>query len=403
MICQPSDRSYSLWFTTSDGTFDIYRKFSENKEFRNHRELIPKIISTFKFTLPLVNDPAWETFKNEKFGFVVSYPSGFGNFEDKFSFGYSTSEIFFCVFDDGTINYWPFDLTDYESGGGYVVGRGSQRCQRLPFEITAKYSGGNDENPFKLSKVENKYTDIYIQEYTAMQPKVDGQFEPRVVRSVKIEVPSFLNLTDYGKKVASISFSPRNKEADDMLEEVFSTFKFTSPIFEKFKYLGVDELLEYSEDTKWNFDVANTFFTYIDNDKGFYFLIPYNDKWGNTEIKLKPSEQTADGKIYFGNAYGGCEGGCAIGRDMYMYVDKYKSAQDIIAELKGSEYYEYMFPTKPTILKFNSLEAVKYEMGELKADKYIIVVGKKFNYVFSGVEAPFEDLEQAAKTLKLID
>ena len=167
------------------------------------------------------------------------------------------------------------------------------------------------------------------------------------------------------------------------------------------KYLPVGESLEWVEGTKWNFDPPTTFITYSNPEKGFSFLVPYNENWGGREFKMRAYEETKDGKIYFGNVAVGCEGDCSMGRDAHVYTDDYQSAQSLVEDLNnGKIYWEGGFIVKPTIVNLGSLQAVEYEYGELGSQKFVIVTGKKFNYVFSSYHIEVKDLELVAKTIK---
>jgi hypothetical protein len=194
----------------------------------------------------------------------------------------------------------------------------------------------------------------------------------------------------------------------NVMNQILSTFKFTSPQAQNKALFTHKQPISCNED--WNFDKPTEQVGYTDKAKGIEFAVPYNPKWASTNYRLEPYEVDGD-DVYFGNLSGG--EGCGLGRGYYMHYDELKSSQQIIDDLKQDQNYLFFKDNpilmKPRVVDVNGLQVVEYLYNNagLCSEPTYIIVGKKFNYVFTNECTadiwPDTLLEKVIKTVKLID
>lgn len=316
---------------------------------------------------PKIDTSSWKSYKDNSLGFQMQYPPDWTVQKSTYnSTGNAIVSIHF---------YPPGKTPGYEYQGDIIVDTVSNPKQ---LDLQTFYN-----------QPDNSYGTGTLMTTITGYPEIKFSDIPAMIPSDQISVnlgKTIVELTDVGQQ-----------HTDDGITDAMAN-TISSNTSTSFRYLPIGEVLEWTKNTKWNFDPPNTYVTYNSTDKDFSFQVPYNANWGNDQIKLKPYEVTKDGSVYFGNVGVGCEGGCGMSRDEHVYTQAAQNADAVIADL-NKNYWDGGFAQKPIKVNLGSLQVVEYEYGELGTQKYVIVIGKKFNYVFTADNFEIKDLEQVAKTV----
>lgn len=149
---------------------------------------------------------------------------------------------------------------------------------------------------------------------------------------------------------------------------------------------------------QWNTEAPTTTVAYNNPQKGIEIVLPFNPLWGTKNYKAAPYETTKDG-IDFGFMEICGEGAGCLARQYSLSFSPAKSLSD---EMK---------PTAPTMtvksFKVGTVMVVQAdEEPGLCSATFLTVIGKKFNYSFSGPcglsSADVEKLKTVIATIKFI-
>ena len=157
---------------------------------------------------------------------------------------------------------------------------------------------------------------------------------------------------------------------------------------------------------KFNSDPPTTTVKYSNQTEGISFDVPYNPAWGGEKYRVSPFEEFADISGPHGVEYGLISAfeGCSWVRKYQINFLEPKSAQKYMDELRAETIYPELYSLKPTLIKINGLDVIKYDVGGLCDYPTFVVLGKKHNYQFVATcasEGEFEPLEKVVRTMKL--
>ena len=161
----------------------------------------------------------------------------------------------------------------------------------------------------------------------------------------------------------------------------------------------------------FNEDNTDSLVLYKNIEKDIELMIPYNEKWGNSECKVNEYMIGENGAIYFGKP-------TFLGEFTLEFLES-KKTNEILGEQaeinggKGANPQKYLDLSLEEVnglgvYKINGMEVVRVNNFGMCETVDMIVIGSKFNYKFSScsgknVKETMQKLEDIIKTIKFIN
>jgi hypothetical protein len=142
--------------------------------------------------------------------------------------------------------------------------------------------------------------------------------------------------------------------------------------------------------------------TYLDHDRGIAFDIPYNQNWGSDTFRVAPVE-ISDESVLFGPAFPSVHVSCAWKRVYELAFLRARSADDVLAGLRGG----MLSDNKAEIKIISNKRVVRSEEEGFGRIVHMQVEGNRYNYEFTATcgsdESCEGDLEEIIRSVVLLD
>lgn len=156
----------------------------------------------------------------------------------------------------------------------------------------------------------------------------------------------------------------------------------------------------------FNDEPATEWVTFSDAERGIELQIPYNPRWGNEVIVVRPFDKLGDdhlADLAFGPLQVTGEGGCGWVRSYYVSYENAESLEAVLERLTSASFTHDELVVKT----INDVQVVSYE-GHVFCPDYaqVMVLGPRYNYQFSGgctTERPLSVLEKIAANAKFLE
>lgn len=152
----------------------------------------------------------------------------------------------------------------------------------------------------------------------------------------------------------------------------------------------------------FNNDPATTEVNFSNSQKGLALKISYNPAWGNDQYRINAYDEvtlSGSGDLLLFGRISSFEG-CSWVRRYSIMFKQAQTANQVIDDINKNIG---QLTINPYLTNINGLNVVKYEANGLCRDTTFIVLGKKFNYIMSGIcNASPAEWENIIKTVSLI-
>jgi hypothetical protein len=141
-----------------------------------------------------------------------------------------------------------------------------------------------------------------------------------------------------------------------------------------------------------NTDKPNEVVSYTSSKYDIVFSIPFNKKWGSTDFRILPYEESfIQGQNYLFVGPLHCDLGCAGWQRSAIEMLPYQTPSEVISSLNKN-------PDNRNIqtLSIGNKTVIVYDVAEMGGYTHRILIGKKFNYSIPSIEG-WEEVVKSAQ------